>query len=615
MNDPDASDAEELPTATEENGLKQVGRLVNRSPEVRTYLRRAAALSAYCGVASVAGLTCVALAMGQLYDDQRSWGAAGWLLIGAAVGLTSAFGARWLADHLAHEASFALEVTLRRALAQALADMPLGAVQRLGAGRIKKVVHDDVKSLHNVVADGVPFIGSTVAQPIAALIVLGIVEWKLLVAVLLIVPIAMLCMSLMTRDYAEQRSRYNRANEEVNGAVVEFVQGMPVVRTFDDGGTSFRRFAVAVRGFTVAVGDWIAISRSSGVLTQLFIVPLPTLLLVAVTAVPMLAAGWISVPALVVALLIGAMPIEAVGPLMHLTNYLNDSKAGAARILDILAIAPLREPTHPRTPQSSSIALRSVGFDYGEDRGKPALAEVDIDIPAGTVCALVGPSGSGKSTVARLIPRFYDVTSGSVTIGGVDVRDIAGQVLLSQVALVFQEPFLIDATIADNIRLARPDATDEEVESAARAAAAHDFIVDDIPGGYAAHVGERGGSLSGGQRQRLTIARAILADAPIVILDEATAFADPENEAIIQEAIGRMMRGRTVLIIAHRLSTIVDVDQIVVLDEGRVVERGRHAQLVAAGGTYARLWSRHEQAARWGLGTDSINTAVTEVAR
>jgi ATP-binding cassette, subfamily B, bacterial IrtA/YbtP len=578
------------------SGLEKVQQLVNLAPAVRKRLILAAFAAFVGGISAVVGFVCVAFAVDALVNDES---VTGWIA-GAFAGLVVSFGVKWSAENIAHEASFDLEVELRRALAEALARMPLGEVQRLGSGRVKKVMQDDVRALHNVVADALPFIGSAFAQPLAAMIALGIVQWKVLLAVLLVIPIAMVCFSFMTKDYAEQRSRYNTANEDVNAAVVEFVQGMPVVRTFDDGRVSFRRFADAVAVFTSAVAAWMATSRASGVLTRLFIVPLPTLLMVAAAGVPMLSAGWITVSDLVLGLLIGAMPIEAISPLMHLTHYVNDSKAGAGRITDVLAIPPLPEPIEPREPEGSSVQLDGVRFRYSAERG-PVLDDVSIDIPPGTVCALVGPSGSGKSTVARLVPRFYDVEAGSVRVGGVDVREMRSDVLLRHVSLVFQDPYLVTGTVAENIRLAKPDATDAEVHAAAKAAAAHDFIVDELPEGYGTDVGERGGNLSGGQRQRITIARAILSGAPIVILDEATAFTDPENEAAIQQAITELTRGRTVLIIAHRLNTIVDADQIVVLDQGQVVERGRHQELVAAGGRYAKLWQRHEEAARWGL--------------
>ncbi|MFJ7243051.1 ABC transporter ATP-binding protein [Kitasatospora sp. NPDC098652] len=581
-------------------GLRAVLDLTALAPAVRKRLGGAALLGVAGGLGSVAGYLGVAFAVGDLLAGHGGRAVTGWT-VAALAALVLGFAARWLAEHTAHEASYALEVVLRGRLADALARMPLGEVQRLGSGRIKKIVLDDVKSLHNVVADALPFLGSGVAQPLAALVALGAVQWRILLAVLLVLPVAAVCLALLSRDYADQRERYNRANENVNAAVVEFVQGMPVVRTFDDGQASFRRFAAAVGEFTEAVAEWLATSRASGVLTKLFIVPLPTLLLVAASAVPMRALGWISDTDLLVGLLIGAMPIEAVAPLMNLANHINDSKAGAVRIAELLAAPVLPEPAHPREPADATVSLRDVRFGYTPDR--PALDGIDLDIPAGTVCALVGPSGSGKSTIARLIPRFHDVDSGSVRVGGVDVREIGSAALLRHVALVFQEPFLVTGTVAENIRLARPDATDAEVQAAAEAAAAHTFITTELPDGYRTEVGERGARLSGGERQRITIARAILSQAPIVILDEATAFADPESEAAIQQAVARLTAGRTVLIIAHRLNTVTDADQIAVLDGGRIVERGRHAELVAAGGRYAALWARHEEATRWGLTT------------
>ncbi|MEU4393964.1 ABC transporter ATP-binding protein [Kribbella sp. NPDC023855] len=592
----------------DQSGLAQVAGVVRLAPAIWRRLGGALWLAVLGSVSGVAGYVCVAFGVGSLISGSRDLSPVMWWSVGALAGLVGGFVLRLAADHVAHEASFEFEVVLRRMLADHLARLPLGEVQRLGSGRIRKIVQDDVRALHTVVADALPFVGSGAAQPIAALVALGLVQWKLLLVVLLMAPIAMLAMALMTKDYSEQRNRYNEANEQVNAALVEFVQGMPVVRTFDDGGVSFRRFADRVDAFTEAVAAWSATSRSAGLVTKLFIVPLPTLLLVAAAGVPMLAAGWVSVPELMVALLIGAMPIEAVSPLMHLVNYVNDSKAAAIRVSEVLAMPPMTEPDEPKEPADASIVFSGVNFGY--EPGRNVLTEVDLEIPAGSVCALVGPSGSGKSTIARLIPRFYDVTDGSVRVGGVDVREISSEVLLRNVALVFQDPFLVQGTVADNLRLARPDATDDELYAAAEAAAAHDFIVGELPDGYATDVGERGGRLSGGQRQRITIARAILSGAPIVVLDEATAFADPENEALIQNAIARLTQGRTVLIIAHRLSTVVDVDQIVVIDGGRVAERGRHADLVAAGGRYADLWARHEQAARWGLTGSRIEEIV-----
>ncbi|UMP01309.1 ABC transporter ATP-binding protein [Amycolatopsis sp. EV170708-02-1] len=554
-------------------------------------------LAAACGVA---GFVLIALALRELLATDplpaKVFG-----LIGAALAaILGRLAFRSLAVRVAHEASFDLEVHLRTALTGHLGKVPLGEVSRLGSGAIKKVVQDDVRALHVAVADITPQLGFCLVQPIAALGALAFVDWRLLLAVLAIGPVVWIGMRLAGRDQAELRREFYRANEEINKAVVEFVQGMPVVRAFDDGSTSFRRFADRVDEFTATIGAWQASGKSAAVLTRVAMTPVPTLVLILLVGVPLTLADAMDPPTLLVGLLIGTLPIESVTPIMYLAHFVNESKAGAARIEELLAIPPMPEPEHPLPPRDGSVSLRGVTFWYGDDRGRPALDDVDIHIPAGTVCALVGPSGSGKSTIARLIPRFFDVQRGSVEVGGVDVRRIGTGSLLRHVALVFQEPFLLDDTIAANIRLARPDAADEDVVRAARAAQAHDFIVGELPEGYETKVGERGTLLSGGQRQRITIARAMLSDAPVVVLDEATAYADPENEAAIQAGIARLTRDRTVIVIAHRLSSVTDADQIVVIHRGRVVERGTHAELVGRDGTYHHLWNHHERARRWG---------------
>jgi ATP-binding cassette subfamily B protein IrtA len=567
---------------------------------VRRRLTVAVALGAAGAVLGVAGLVTLAYALRELFRPEPDGTALVALLAAAAVGVVGRFGLRAWAFHISHLAAFALETALRTRLATHLARVPLGEVVRLGSGPLKKIVQDDVRAMHTAVADSTPLLGFALAQPVAALVALAVVDWRMLLAVIVIVPVVVVTMQLAMRDYATERARYDQANEAINTAMVEFVQGMPVVRTFDDGSTSFRRFAAAVHGFTEATANWQRISRTPGLIARIAMTPVPTLLVVLAAGIWLVAAGVLEPAGLLVALLIGTLPVESILPLMYLNNYINDSKAGAARIASVLALPALPEPARPTPPRDGSVRFASVTFSYG-DRDRPALDGVDLEIPAGTVCALVGPSGSGKSTLARLVARFYDVDTGSVEVGGVDVREIGTPALLRHVALVFQDPFLVDDTVAENIRLGRPDATDEQVEAAARAAGAHDFIVSELPDGYATRVGERGGLLSGGQRQRVTIARAMLVDAPVVVLDEATAFADPETEAEIQDSVARLTRGRTVIVIAHRLATVADADQIVVLDEGRVAERGRHHELLAAGGRYARMWEHHERARAWGV--------------
>nr|WP_218064540.1 ABC transporter ATP-binding protein [Streptomyces sp. PTY087I2] len=570
---------------------------------VRGRLILALAVGAAAGVLGVVGLVLVGLALEELFRGEPSSAAIAWLLIFAGLAMIGRFALRKWAFDLSHLASFSLEATLRGDLAKHLAVVPLGRVQSLGSGALKKIVQDDVRALHSAVADATPMVGAGLAQPVAALVALAFVDWRLLLAVLAVVPAVAIGFSLVTRDYAEHRRAYDEANEAVNEAVVEFVQGMPVVRTFDDGTTSFARFAERVENFNRATELWQRQGKTAGVLTRAAMTPLPTLVIVLAVGTWLVSTGSMSIMSLVLAVLLGTMPIESVVPLMYLSNFITESRAGAVRINEILALRPLPEAKAPQRPVDGSVVFSNVVFSYDSDGPNPrkALDGVDLHVPAGTVCALVGVSGSGKSTIARLVPRFWDVDAGSVSVGGVDVRDISSEMLLKHVGMVFQEPFLLDDTVAENIRLSRPDATDEEVEAAARAAQADEFIRTELPDGYTTRVGERGSLLSGGQRQRITIARALLADSPIIVLDEATAFADPENEAAIQRGLAELTRNRTVVVIAHRLNSIVDADQIVVLERGRVAESGTHDALLRTDGRYAAMWRQHIRADEWGL--------------
>ena len=295
-------------------------------------------------------------------------------------------------------------------------------------------------------------------------------------------------------------------------------------------------------------------------------------------------------------------------PIFTLSYMINQANAGAIRIGTVLAEPALSQPSQPQQPADASISLENVTFAYGD--GTPAIQSLSLHLSVGSVTALVGPSGAGKTTLAQLILRFWDVNEGAIKIGGVDIRQMTSDTLMSWVSFVFQDTFLLQDTVFNNIKLGCSGATREEVEAAAQAAQAHGFILD-LPQGYNTLVGERGGQLSGGQRQRITIARAILQDNPIVVLDEATAFADPENEALIQAAIAALTQDKTLIVVAHRLATITQVDQIAVLDRGRLVELGKHDQLIAADGLYARLWSRHQAAQNWGLGMKKLEQLQT----
>jgi ATP-binding cassette subfamily B protein len=557
----------------------------------------AIALSAVSSIAGIGALLAIPPIAAALLSESPP--AQIWRWIAIALGTVAiAFTARVFAFHVSHIAAFKLEVILRTALTEHLAQVPLGYIITTGSGAIKKVVQDDVKSLHAFVADSTPLFGQAYTIPVLSLIAMFVADWRLGLVTLAVLPVGMIFIRLGLRDYAEQRDAYDRANEQINSVIIEFVQGMQVVRTFDDGSSSFARFQNSLNAFTQKLREWNEKTQTSGRFGTLLFEPLPTLLVVSAVGAWFMMQGTLSFPRLLVFLLLAPRLCGAFKPIFTLSYFINQANAGALRIGAVLAEPALPQPEHPQQPANASIALRNVTFSYSD--GRPALQDVSLDMPAGTVTALVGPSGAGKTTLARLIPRFWDVDNGSIEIGGVDVRQMTSDTLMSWVSFVFQDTFLLHDTIRNNIKLGRPNATDEEVVAAASSAQAHEFILT-LPNGYDTIAGERGTRLSGGQRQRITIARAILQDNPIVVLDEATAFADPENEALIQKAIAALTTGKTLIVVAHRLATIMSADQIAVLDQGRLVECGKHDELLTNGGVYARLWSRHQQAQNWEL--------------
>ncbi|MEM1435384.1 MAG: ABC transporter ATP-binding protein [Pseudomonadota bacterium] len=527
-----------------------------------------------------------------------------WMLLGASVGLVAlSFVCRVLSFRVSHLGAFRLEQLLRTELTTRLAQVPLGYVVNAGSGALKKIVLDDVRSLHAFVADSTPLFAKTFAAPFLGIALMLFLDWRLALVSLALFPVGLIGMMFAFRDYDQARVKVDDATEKINGVINEYVQGMHVVRTFDDGSASFARYRRALNAATVTMREWTEKSQYGAFVARTLFAALPTVLVLLAVGLPMVRAGTLELPVLMMFLLLGPTVTESITPIVWLQQLLTNASAAVKRIGRLRAVPLLPETTAERMPVDASIELEEVSFRY-TGRDDNALTDVSLTVPEGTVTALVGASGAGKSTIAQLIPRFWDVTGGAIRIGGVDVREMSTDTLMRMVAFVFQSPFLLNDSVRNNIRLAKPDATDDEVIAAAKAAQAHDFIMSELPDGYDSLVGERGTTLSGGQRQRITIARAILQDSPIIVLDEATAFADPDNEAKIHEALAALAQGKTLIVVAHRLSTIADVDQIVMLHRGRVAERGTHSELLAAKGRYAGLWSHYERAQEWGLRTD-----------
>lgn len=566
---------------------------------VQPRIRSAIALSALSTLAALGAFWFCAAATAAILRAPAAWP---WEpLCGALAATVAAYVLRLAAFDQSHYAAFRLERLLRTRLADHLARMPLGLIEREGAGALAKVVHDDVKALHVFVADSTPFYARAYAMPVLSFCLLVALDWRLALAATGVLSLGAAGLALAMRNHGARTRRYNAAREQVSAAIVDYVQAMPVVRTFESGGESFGRYQKALDLYLHMLTGWYREARLSGRFALAVLSPLPTLVVLLWLGAILVEGGSLAVPSWVAALLFGTGMAEALMPLMMLNHMVEKAKQSAGRIARLLALPtqPVRPPG-TACPADGSVAFERVRFRY-DGADCDALADLSFTAKPGTVTALVGPSGAGKTTVARLIPRFFDVTQGSMRVGGVDVRDMAPDTLLGHVAFVFQETFLFAGSIADNIRLGCPDAGDDAVVAAARAAQAHDFIMA-LPQGYQTRAGERGAFLSGGQRQRIAIARALLQDRPILVLDEATAFTDPENEAALVTALSVLMRGRTVLIVAHRLSTISTADQILVLDGGQIVARGTHADLLAQGGLYARLWTTCERAQTWAVG-------------
>ncbi|MEL6407101.1 MAG: ABC transporter ATP-binding protein [Chloroflexota bacterium] len=557
-------------------------------------------LSALSGVAWILALVLLHPIASELLSDtpnvNRLWGLGGAVLLALVIG----FVLRILSFRWSHLGAFELEEVLRTNLTTHLAKVPLGYVVTTGSGTLKKVLMDDVMSLHAFVADSTPLMARAYVTPMAVLVVMFFVDWRMALVSLAVFPIGMIAMRFAFADYEEGREAYDSANEHINQTIVEYVQGMQVVRTFDDGTASFTRYSDALTNATETMKEWASKTRYGAFAARIMFASLPTLMIVLPAGIWMLQNGWINVPTLLLFIFLAPTLAESVIPLIWLSQLINMSQAGAKRIGKLLSEPTLQEVEVSQKPANATVEFKNVSFTYAE-REAPALKDVSFAVPEGTVTALVGPSGAGKSTAAQLIPRFWDVDKGSISIGGVDVRHIRNDDLMTHISFVFQIPFLLQDTIRENIRLGKPDATEGEIIAAARAAQAHDFIMNELDNGYDTKAGERGTRLSGGQRQRITIARAILQDSPIIVLDEATAFADPENEAKIHEAIANLTKGKTLIVVAHRLSTIRDAHQIVVLDHGVVVEKGTHDALVENNQVYARLWEKFEDAQGWGL--------------
>lgn len=514
-----------------------------------------------------------------------------WVIIAVAVvALVVSVGTAFLSGVVGHFADAELQRSLRTRIIGHLQRLPLGWFDRRSSGSVRKLVENDVVALHQLVAHSIQDVLTAITVPVISLVYLFVVDWRMALAAVAPLVLVMFVYPLLMRGAGEKYVQYDAATQALSGATVEFVQGIAVVKRFGQVGRSHRRYRDATKEYSRFVGEWTRETAVLFTIVELIASPIVVLAWLLTAAVWLVANGGASPVDVLPGLLLG---LGLTAPLMKLGasgQFLRNAAKAKQSLTAFFALPPVPVPAHPQAPEGSDLGVKQASFSY--DGAYQVLHEISAACAPGTVTALVGASGSGKSTLAKLVPRFYDVDAGAVEIGGADVREIAADELYRQVGFVFQDVQLLRASLRDNIRLTRPNASDEEVEAAAHAAQIHDRILR-FERGYDAVVGEDA-NLSGGEAQRVTIARALLADAPILVLDEATAFADPDSEAAIQRALSTLAADRTVLVIAHRLHTIVGADQILVLDGGRIVERGTHAQLVAAGGRFASMWADYQ---------------------
>ncbi len=497
---------------------------------------------------------------------------------------------------IAHLVAFGAIYQLRLSLSRHLARLPLGYFADRNSGDAKKLVIDDPEKLELVVAHGTPEGISAISTWLAVSIWLFVVDWRMALATVIITPLSFALLVLAMKSGGRFAHAYQTTSQRMNTAVVEYIAGMPVVKIFNRSGESFREASDAVTAYTdVEKKMSAAYLPLAG---AFFSLVLSNIVIIVPVAAFLVIAGGLNIATLVFFVILGANYSRPLMKLFNLFHELAHISMGSSLVAEILATPAQTDRGKVRALERHDVSFENVHFGY--DDQQDVLHGISFTAQEGTITALVGPSGSGKSTIASLIPRFFDIRSGRIAIGGVDICDIAIRQLMDKVAFVFQDTVLFTDTIANNIRFGKPDANEAEIIAAAQAAHAHDFIMA-LPDKYETRLGDLGRKLSGGERQRIAIARAILKDAPIIVLDEATAFADPDNEAAIQEAIEALAAGRTLIVVAHRLHTIREADQIITVENGRIAETGRHDDLVPANGLYARLWDDFITARETGL--------------
>ncbi len=535
------------------------------------------------------------------YGDVQNLSHNGWMAVVFAVAAILIYIAALICSHLA---AFRVQANMRRSAMHHIVTLPMGFMDGIGSGKVRKTVYESSAATETYLAHQLPDKANALATPVGLIVLLLVFDWRLGLLSLLPVVAAFVIMSVMTgKRMAKKMEEYNNALGQMSNEAVEYVRGISVVKTFGQSVFSFRRFKEAIDNYEKWV---IAYTKDLRFPMMCYTMLVNGIFAVLIAAALVMTSGGVTNE-----FLLNLMYYIIITPIITLTltkiMYASENKLIVAdamsRIDSIMEMEPLPETDHPKHPKDNSVELSGVSFRYKEAE-RNALENISLTIRPGEHVAFVGPSGGGKTTLASIVARFWDVRGGCVKIGGVNVKDIAKEELMDTVSFVFQDSKLLKTSILENVRMAKPNASREEILKALHDAQCDD-ILEKLPQGVDTVVGAKGVYLSGGEQQRISIARVMLKNVPVLILDEATAFADPDNEAKVQAAFTVLAKGKTVLMIAHRLSTVTGADRIVVIKDGKIEDTGTHGQLKDKDGLYAEMWRQYNKAAKWKVGVSN----------
>jgi ATP-binding cassette subfamily B protein len=509
-----------------------------------------------------------------------------------------------LSTGLSHQVAYHVLEKLRNRVSDRLLRAPLGEATSHSIGEIKSVMVDKIEDIEPPLAHVIPEGSGHLLLPLVSFVALFIIDWRVALASLAAMPLSLVCMMLTFQISGKNFEQYAKSNAYMNSIIVEYIEGIEVIKAFGKAGVSYEKYANAITDYKIFVTKWLS---STWLTMKLAFALFPSTMLGVLPVSLWLACkgGAIRAPEAALCVMLSLSMVGSLGKLEVFSESIRQMKETVNSLQEFLEMPELPEPEKKAELNGYDVEIKNVRFSYTDKKEDEVLHGINLTMKQGSFTALVGPSGGGKSTVAKLISRFWDVSSGEITIGGVSLKDMPLSQLADTVSFVAQDNFLFRCSLKENIRLGNPKATDEQVYAAARAAQCEEFILK-LPQGYDTPAGEAGKRLSGGEKQRIAIARMMLKNAPIVILDEATAFTDPENEEKLQQSINELTKGKTLLVIAHRLSTIRHADNIVVLEKGEIVAQGNQEELLNTCPLYEKMWTAHIGAKNWAVGKEGV---------